>query len=514
MPSNRPASTTPEALTPSELNGRVRSLLESHFDFVWVEGEISNMARPSSGHWYFTLKDDSAQVRCAMFRGKNQRLRFSPENGDQVRLRARVSLYEGRGDFQLIGEFMEPAGAGALQAQFDALRNKLQQEGLFSADRKRELPTDVSHLAVITSPTGAALQDILQVLERRNPAIRVTVIGAMVQGEGAAGQLRDAMELANHLYLEHLESVDAQIAAKSTQEDVNADHVVDDADSEPEWDFDAIILARGGGSLEDLWAFNDEALARAIVESTLPVVTGVGHEVDFTIADFAAKQDTLQLMRDMLSVSGSGEQESNVLYDGSVAERYAALGCEIKTIPKSSAAYKKWSKYVLDNQEYKRLKVVNLYKVKRKPELAAFKSVKTKVGNTKHLFHGSSLRNWVGILSRGILMPKAVVSMGGSRTDEGWLGNGIYFSTESTTAAQYTYPGSKGTSLMAINKVALGKQKTYTKITYGITKPPRGYQSCYGISNSLNDESEFDDNEHVIYDTKQQQLDILVEFKG
>ena len=232
------------------------------------------------------------------------------------------------------------------------------------------------------------------------------------------------------------------------------------------------------------------------------------------IADFAAKQDTLQLMRDMLSVSGSGEQESNVLYDGSVAERYAALGCEIKTIPKSSAAYKKWSKYVLDNQEYKRLKVVNLYKVKRKPELAAFKSVKTKVGNTKHLFHGSSLRNWVGILSRGILMPKAVVSMGGSRTDEGWLGNGIYFSTESTTAAQYTYPGHKGTSLMAINKVALGKQKTYTKITYGITKPPRGYQSCYGISNSLDDESEFDDNEHVIYNTKQQHLDILVEFKS
>ena len=288
MPSIRPASSTPEALTPSELNGRVRSLLESHFDFVWVEGEISNMARPSSGHWYFTLKDDSAQVRCAMFRGKNQRLRFSPENGDQVRLRARVSLYEGRGDFQLIGEFMEPAGAGALQAQFDALRSKLQQEGLFSADRKRELPTDVSHLAVITSPTGAALQDILQVLERRNPAIRVTVIGAMVQGEGAAGQLRDALELANHLYLEHLESVEPQIPEQSTQEDVDADTEVDAADSEPEWDFDAIILARGGGSLEDLWAFNDEALARAIVESALPVVTGVGHEVDFTIADFAA----------------------------------------------------------------------------------------------------------------------------------------------------------------------------------------------------------------------------------
>jgi exodeoxyribonuclease VII large subunit len=248
-----------DALSPSQLNRQVRSLLESHFDFVWVEGEISNLARPTSGHWYFTLKDDAAQVRCAMFKNRNQRLRFAPQNGDLVRLRARVSLYEGRGDFQLIGEFMEPAGAGALQAQFEALRDRLRAEGLFDASRKRPLPKSVAHLAVISSPTGAALQDILQVLARRNPAIQVTVLPASVQGPQAPGELLEALLKANRL-----------------------------AKSHPDCDFDAIILARGGGSLEDLWAFNDEALARAIVASELPVVCGVGHEVDVSIADFAA----------------------------------------------------------------------------------------------------------------------------------------------------------------------------------------------------------------------------------
>ena len=248
-----------DVLSPSQLNRQARSLLESHFSFVWVEGELSNFARPSSGHWYFTLKDDKAQVRCAMFKSFNQRLRFSPNNGDQVRLRARVSLYEGRGEFQLIGEFLEPAGAGALQARFEALRDQLRHEGLFDADRKKDLPRSVTHLAVITSPTGAALQDILQVLARRNPAIRVTLLPVPVQGEGAAEEIAQALNDANHY-----------------------------AKSRDECNFDAVILARGGGSLEDLWAFNDEGLARAIVASELPVVSGVGHEVDVTIADFAA----------------------------------------------------------------------------------------------------------------------------------------------------------------------------------------------------------------------------------
>ncbi|MEE4279279.1 MAG: exodeoxyribonuclease VII large subunit [Halieaceae bacterium] len=249
------------ALSPSELNREARTLLESHFDFVWVEGEVSNFARPASGHWYFSLKDDRAQVRCAMFRNRNQRLRHVPKNGDQVRLRARVSLYEGRGEFQLIGEFLEPAGAGALQARFEALRDRLRAEGLFDGERKRALPAEVRHLAVVSSPSGAALQDILQVLQRRNPSIRVTVLAASVQGEAAAGELRRAVERANRL-----------------------------AALRPDCDFDALIVARGGGSLEDLWAFNDEALARTIAASKLPVVVGVGHEVDVTIADFAADQ--------------------------------------------------------------------------------------------------------------------------------------------------------------------------------------------------------------------------------
>jgi len=251
----------PSTLTPSQLNRDVRRLLESHFTFVWVEGEVSNFARPSSGHWYFTLKDDSAQVRCAMFRNRNQRVRTTPANGDLVRLRARVSLYEGRGEFQLIGEFLEPAGTGLLQARFDALRERLRAEGLFDSDRKRPLPTQVRHLAVVTSPTGAALQDILQVLGRRDPGIRVSVLPSPVQGEDAAGTLCRAIATANRL-----------------------------REQGPNCDFDALILARGGGSLEDLWAFNDEALARAITASRLPVVVGVGHEVDFTIADFAADQ--------------------------------------------------------------------------------------------------------------------------------------------------------------------------------------------------------------------------------
>ncbi|MEM6486031.1 MAG: exodeoxyribonuclease VII large subunit [Pseudomonadota bacterium] len=245
-------------LTPSALNRQVRTLLESHFDLLWVEGEVSNFAAPASGHWYFTLKDDSAQVRCAMFRNRNSRLRFRPANGDQVRLRARVSLYEGRGEFQLLGEFMEPSGAGALQARFEALRDKLQQEGLFASERKQPLPKNLEHLAVITSPSGAALQDILQVLARRNPSIEISVIGSSVQGDAAAAQLTSAVRYANRL-------------AETGQ-----------------CRFDAILLARGGGSLEDLWAFNDEKLAREIAASKLPTVAGVGHEVDATIADFAA----------------------------------------------------------------------------------------------------------------------------------------------------------------------------------------------------------------------------------
>lgn len=250
--------TQPPLLTVTQLNRQAKTLLESHFDFVWVEGEISNFMVPSSGHWYFSLKDGRAQVRCAMFANRNQRVKFTPENGDAIRLRCRVSLYEGRGEFQLIVEHLELAGAGALQAAFDKLKAKLLAEGLFDAARKRALPTAVTQLGVITSPTGAAIHDILTVLRRRCPAIAVFLIPVAVQGEGAAAQIASAIERANRWQAEgkiHL---------------------------------DALIVGRGGGSLEDLWAFNEEVVARAIAASALPIVSAVGHEVDFSIADLAA----------------------------------------------------------------------------------------------------------------------------------------------------------------------------------------------------------------------------------
>lgn len=248
----------PTTLTVSQLNRQAKSLLESHFDFVWVEGEISNFAAPSSGHWYFSLKDGKAQVRCAMFKNRNQRLKFTPENGDAIRLRCRVSLYEGRGEFQLIVEHLELAGAGALQAAFEKLRARLLAEGLFDPARKQALPASVSRLGIITSPTGAAIHDIITVLRRRCPAIDVFLLPVAVQGEGAAAQIAGAIERANRWQVEgkiHL---------------------------------DALIVGRGGGSLEDLWAFNEEIVARAIAASALPVVSAVGHEVDFSIADLVA----------------------------------------------------------------------------------------------------------------------------------------------------------------------------------------------------------------------------------
>lgn len=235
------------------LNDQVRDLLEHSFPNLWVEGEISNLSQPSSGHLYFTLKDAGAQIRAAMFRGNNRFLTFAPRNGQQVVVKARLSLYAPRGDYQLIVEHMEEAGLGALRRAFDLLRLKLQQEGLFEQERKRPLPDTVRHLAVITSPTGAAIRDILSVLGRRFPGLPVTVIPVPVQGTEAAPAITRAIALANR---------------------------------EP--DFDVILLARGGGSLEDLWAFNEEVVARAIADSRLPVISGIGHETDFTIADFVA----------------------------------------------------------------------------------------------------------------------------------------------------------------------------------------------------------------------------------
>lgn len=258
VPSAR--SNRPPAMTVSELNQRAKSLLESHFDELHITGEIGDFTAAASGHWYFTLKDAEAQVRCAMFKGANARVRFKPARGDQVQVRARVSLYTNRGEFQLIAQHMQPAGDGALQLAFERLRDKLKAEGLFAAERKQAVPDATRQLAVITSPSGAALHDILSVLERRSPMTRVYVFPSPVQGEEAPSALVSAIEQANRLH-----------AAGRLQ-------------------LDAIIIGRGGGSAEDLWAFNDENLARAIANSTLPVVSAVGHEVDFSISDFVADQ--------------------------------------------------------------------------------------------------------------------------------------------------------------------------------------------------------------------------------
>ncbi len=242
-----------EIISVSQLNRRAKQLLETHMPLLWVQGELSNVSIPSSGHWYFTLKDENAQVRCAMFRNRNLYVRFKPQQGQQVLLRARVSLYEGRGDYQIIVEHMEEAGLGALQRAFDQLKQKLALEGLFDENFKKQLPLLPKHIAVITSPTGAAIRDILSVLERRFPAIPVTIIPVAVQGKEAAPQIVKALELANRAML-----------------------------------FDVVILGRGGGSLEDLWPFNEEIVARAIFASELPIVSAVGHEIDFSIADFVA----------------------------------------------------------------------------------------------------------------------------------------------------------------------------------------------------------------------------------
>ncbi len=241
--------------TVSRLAREVRAVLEGSFPLLWVEGEISNLSQPASGHIYFSLKDPAAQVRCAMFRNKRLLLGFRPANGQQVLARVRVSLYEGRGDFQLVVEHLEPAGEGALRLEFERLKRKLAAEGLFDAALKRPLPAFPRRVGLITSPSGAAVRDLISVLGRRFPALPLVIYPARVQGEGAAAELVEMLALANQRA-----------------------------------ECDVLILARGGGALEDLVAFNDEALARAIRASAIPVVTGVGHEIDFTIADLAADQ--------------------------------------------------------------------------------------------------------------------------------------------------------------------------------------------------------------------------------
>lgn len=309
----------------SRLVREVRVLLDGSFPLVWVEGEISNLAMPASGHVYFTLKDEAAQVRCAMFRNRNQHLRFTPENGMQVLLRVRVTMYEARGEFQLIVEHMEEAGSGAQQRAYEALKHRLGQEGLFALEHKKPLPPMPTTLGVVSSPDGAALHDILSVLRRRFPAVQVILYPVPVQGEGAAKHIAEAIALAD--------------ARKEC---------------------DVLIVSRGGGSLEDLWSFNDEHLARVMYQCELPIISAVGHEVDFTIADFVADvraptpsaaaelavPDVRQLLVDL---SVFGQRISNVLKQR-VSNEQRHLQHLQRRLPKPATTIAQQSRWMLQTQ--------------------------------------------------------------------------------------------------------------------------------------------------------------------
>ena len=287
---------SPAIFTVSRLNQTVRLLLEREVGQVWISGEISNFTQPASGHWYFTLKDDTAQVRCAMFRNSNRRVTFRPQHGQQILVRASITLYEPRGEYQIIVESMQPAGEGLLQQKYEQLKAKLAAEGLFDQQSKQPLPSPAHCVGVITSKTGAALHDILHVLKRRDPSLPVVIYPTAVQGEDAPGQIVRAIALAN-----------------SRKE------------------CDVLIVGRGGGSLEDLWSFNDERVARAIFASQIPIVSAVGHETDVTIADFVAdlraptpsaaaemvSRNQLELLRQLQS----GQQRLEMAMDYYLAKR-------------------------------------------------------------------------------------------------------------------------------------------------------------------------------------------------
>ena len=243
----------PRIYTVSALTAKIKSLLEKEFDFVWIEGEISNFAHPSSGHYYMSLKDENAQIRAVMFKPQAHYLKFIPENGMKVIVRGRIGLYEPRGEYQIILDYIEPLGVGALAAAFEQVKKKLSLEGVFDEEKKRPIPFLSKRIAVITSPTGAAVRDFLRISYRRTPNLDVTIVPVRVQGDEAAADIVEALDIVNR-----------------------------------ELDVDVIVLTRGGGSLEDLWPFNQEEIAYAIRHSTIPVVSAVGHEVDLTISDLAA----------------------------------------------------------------------------------------------------------------------------------------------------------------------------------------------------------------------------------
>ncbi len=250
---NNTSANSPTVLSVHQLNLQVKQLIEGSTGVVWVQAEISNFKAHTSGHFYFSLKDKNSQISSVMFRGNNSRLKFRPTDGMEVLVRGRISVFEPRGSYQIVCDLMEPVGAGALQKAFEQLKEKLKLEGLFESARKRAIPAYPRHVAIVTSPTGAAIRDMMNVLSRRARGIQITVIPSLVQGAGSAEQIVAALKRA--------------------------------------WTIpgvDVIIIGRGGGSIEDLWAFNDETLARTIVASPFPVISAVGHEIDFTISDFVA----------------------------------------------------------------------------------------------------------------------------------------------------------------------------------------------------------------------------------
>ena len=244
---------TQEIISVSEINKRAKSILEENFPFVWIQGEVSNFFSAASGHWYFSLKDESSEIRCAMFTNKNHHITFEPKDGDHLVLNGTLSIFEGRGQYQIIVEHIELAGEGALLKAFEELKKKLQLEGLFDDSIKRQLPAYPKNIAVVTSPDGAVIQDIINVLDRRSPFLDLTVVPTLVQGEKAAPLICEALNKVGKLKK-----------------------------------VDVVILARGGGSIEDLWAFNNEEVARAIVNCPTPIISAVGHETDFTISDFVS----------------------------------------------------------------------------------------------------------------------------------------------------------------------------------------------------------------------------------
>lgn len=246
----------PGILTVSQLNGRIKSLLETNYPFIWVKGEISNFRVPASGHFYFTLKDEQSQMRAVFFRGQHHSLRFVPESGLQVLCQGRISVYEPRGEYQIIVEVMEPDGVGALQLAFEQLKKKLEAEGLFDQAKKRPLPLCPQRIAVVTSSTGAAFQDILKIFKRAPHPLTITLLPVRVQGREAAPEIASAIDSANKMV--------------------------------ERFGWDILIVGRGGGSLEDLWPFNEETVARAVARSEIPVISAVGHEIDFTISDLAS----------------------------------------------------------------------------------------------------------------------------------------------------------------------------------------------------------------------------------